>query len=731
VNAFADFARGWLDWTIAASWQLALLVCLIAALTFVLRDASPRLRYGLWLLVLIKALLPPTLAASWAVGAWGVVPVVEHDWSVANWPGAGGLVPDSAPIDAATSSGADARAPMNARGAASIPADRLLLLVWSAGCLSLWGTVVWRYRRLLRKTDAMRRIDEGPLRVELERLAARFSIRTVPDLFAAEQTASPMLFGVLHPKIVLPESVLERLSPQELRMIVAHELVHWRRCDTWVGWLQVLVQGVFWFHPLVWLANARIRHERECACDETVLREANCQRDGYGETIVRVLTAARGRSLVMANMVGIFERGSRVQTRLEEIMNFDPMKRRFGWLSRGALVAAAVVLLPMAAPGVQADRAEKGAAETAAQKTERAARHGAAAKRPKTNWPTIVSTQPRIGATDVDPSIKEISVTFDRDMDVGGYSWTGAGPFHPPSPPDAGPVWIDKRTCVLPVQLEGESFYRVGINSTSYQNFRSAMGVPAETTAIYFATKGAKASVASRARAPKIVAMAPENGAKDVDAGLKAIRVTFNIPMDTGGFSWTGGGPTFPTIPEGKKPRWARDGKSCTLPVELKPGAKYELGLNSFSHKNFASKWGVPLEPVRYEFRTAGDPASAEEEDATVAKPGEPPRIVRMIPDNGAQDVDPSLKRIRVTFDRPMAAGFSWTGGGEHFPTIPDGAKPKWSADRKTCTLPVALRPDWDYRLGLNSPSFKNFASAEGSPLEPVVYGFRTSPGNE
>src|SRR5262249_25443401 len=231
-----------------------------------------------------------------------------------------------------------------------------------------------------------------------------------------------------------PESVLNRLDPAELQMVLAHELVHWRRRDTWVGWLQVLVQGLFWFHPFVWFANARIRHERECACDETVLREARCDRDGYGEAIIRVLAAARGRSLVMGNMVGIFERGSRLQIRLEEIMNFDPTKRRFDWLSRAVLVVAALVLLPMAAPRVQAERPGEAGAATVSEKSEK--------QLAKTDWPTIVSTSPKVGATDVDPAMTEISVTFDRDMDTGGYSWTKGSRFnHPSSPEGKIPFW--------------------------------------------------------------------------------------------------------------------------------------------------------------------------------------------------------------------------------------------------------------------------------------------------
>jgi beta-lactamase regulating signal transducer with metallopeptidase domain len=691
---------------------------LIAALTFALRGASPQLRYGLWLLVLVKAFLPPTLAASWAVGAWGVAPVVSLNQDTAP---AGGRSSEFV-ADDDQSVVADAAANV-ATFAPNWFAAGPLLVAWAAGCLLLWAAVAWRYSRLIAATKSMRPIDEGPARVELERLASRFPVRTVPDLLATEHPISPMLVGVLYPKIVLPESVLNRLNPEELRMVLAHEFMHWRRHDTWVGWLQVLVQGVFWFHPLVWFANARIRDERERACDETVLREASCDRDGYGETIIRVLTTARGRSLVMANMVGIFERGSRLQTRLEEIMSFDPTKRRFGWMSRAALIVSALVLLPMAAPSVQAERAGDAAANDAAAGPD----SPDASPRPRTDWPTIVSTKPKIGATDVDLNLKEISVTFDRDMDTGGFSWTGSGPNYPTSPEGTTAAWTDKRTCVLPVRLKRGSFYRVGINSSDYRNFRSESGAAAETSAIYFATKGAPRGVASRVRVPEVVELAPENGAKDVDPGLKTLRVTFNMSMDTSSYSWTGGKPDL--VPEGEKPSWSRDGRTCILPVRLKPDTRYELGLNSISHKNFSSRWGVPLEPVQYEFWTAQ--GNGDETAEADAPKGSAPRIVEMEPENGATDVDPNLSAIRVTFDRPMAAGFSWTGGGEQFPTIPEGQKPRWSADKRTCTLPVELKPGWQYRLGLNSRSFKNFASAAGIPLDPVVYTFRTSPADE
>lgn len=707
MNALVRLADAWWGWAVAASWQIALLACVVGVLTFLLRDASPRLRYGLWLLVLLKAFLPPTLTAFWGVGSWGVAPVASMDWPVV----VASVEDDGAELAAAT--GGDANVEVTPAVERGVSSGTLIVLAWAAGCLLLWLMVAWRYGRLVRGVRSMRRIDEGPARVELERLADQLGVRHVPELYATERATSPMLMGVVRPKIVLPEGVLARLEPQEIRMVLAHELVHWRRRDTWIGWLQVLVQGVFWFHPFVWWANTRLRHERECACDETVLREATGDRDSYGETIVRVVTAARGRSLAMANMVGVFERGSQLQLRLEEIMSFDPKKRQFGWASRAVLLAAALVLLPMAAPRV--------VAQVAAPAAE-----AAVAPAAKTNWPVIEKTEPAIGATDVDPNLKEIAVTFDRDMSTGGYSWTGGGEFFPKSPEGAMPEWKDKRTCVLPVLLKRGAFYRVGINSTSYRNFKSETGVPAEPSAIYFATKGAERAVLNRVRVPKVVKLVPENGATEVDPKTKMIRVTFDMPMGEG-FSFTGGGPNYPRSPAGQGPKWSADGKTCLLPVALQPGHEYVLGFNSVSHKNFQSKWGVPLVPVRYSFKTSGEPvADAKVADDAAIDPGGPPQIVKMDPENGATDVDPAITELTVTFDRPMAGGFSWTGGGELFPTIPEGEKPSWTKDGKTCTLPVELAAGKQYRLGLNSRSFHNFASAAGVPLEPVVYEFRT-----
>ncbi len=267
-------------------------------------------------------------------------------------------------------------------------------------------------------------------------------------------------------------------------------------------------------------------------------------------------------------------------------MNFQPDRQNFAALARATIAAVALVLLPMGVPAGQ---------PTLLAKEPTAAKH----KKIDPKSPPSYTSTPKSDATDVDPALKEIVLKFDRDME-GGMSWTGGPPDFPPVDENREAQWRDKRTCVLPVMLKKGAYYRVGVNSTSFQNFRSESGVPADPGAIYFTTVGAKPALVRRVKAPKVVEAEPALDADNVDPATKFLRVTFDMPMG-GGMSWTGKVP----VAEGQKARWLRDARTCLMPVALEPGKTYAIGLNSPSHINFQSKWGVPLEPVVYKFKTA------------------------------------------------------------------------------------------------------------------------------
>jgi hypothetical protein len=98
--------------------------------------------------------------------------------------------------------------------------------------------------------------------------------------------------------------------------------------------------------------------------------------------------------------------------------------------------------------------------------------------------------------------------------------------------------------------------------------------------------------------------------------------------------------------------------------------------------------------------------------------------VVKAVPDNGAADVDPAVREVRVVFDQPMDTSmFSFVGGGESFPKT--RGQPFWADDR-TCVLPVALEPDHDYWLSVNSDRFTNFRNMSGEPAAPYPIAFKT-----
>ena len=79
------------------------------------------------------------------------------------------------------------------------------------------------------------------------------------------------MVGLWRPILLLPEGIVERLTPPQLEAVLAHELCHVRRRDNLFASMHMIVEAVFWFHPLVWWIGARLVEERERACDEAVL----------------------------------------------------------------------------------------------------------------------------------------------------------------------------------------------------------------------------------------------------------------------------------------------------------------------------------------------------------------------------------------------------------------------------------------------------------------------------
>jgi beta-lactamase regulating signal transducer with metallopeptidase domain len=557
-----------------ASWQAGVIILLVLAAQWVLgRRLNPRWRHGLWLLVALRLALPWTIPS--AASLFNLVSLSGASNAIGSLRSNAALRPE---VQSTVSDSPQSTAQQGAVAPAISQDIPWLPLAWAAGALVLGFCLVISHYRLWRRVAPCRPITDSNVLNLLEDCKERMGVRVPVALVESAAVDGPCLFGFLRPRLLLPPGFTHGFSIDELRYVFLHELGHVKRHDILLGWLMTLLQILHWFNPLVWLAFARMRVDRELACDALALSYSG-DRDNrlYGHTIVKLLEnfsdGVRGPSVA-----GIVEDKQQMRERINMIAKFQKT-------NRGAVLAAflyiglgLLTLTDAQPPATAADASAP---------------------------PNIVSTSPTIGATDVDPAITEITVTFDRDMGR-GMSWTGNGLDFPPLREGQKGKWRDKRTCVLPVKLEAGKYYRTGINSTSYQNFADQHGVAALPSAIYFTTRGASEELKARTTVPQVVRFEPDNGGQKVSQSVTELRVTFSVPMG-GGYSWCTAGEDDHDMPksrEGTSIHWTADKMTCVLPVDLKPSTTYRLSLNDSYAKNFQSAAGVPLLPVSYTFTT-------------------------------------------------------------------------------------------------------------------------------
>ncbi len=241
-------------------WQSTLFALAAGILTLAFRKNRAHVRYWLWLSASLKFFVP----FSWLIGLGGRLGWAPAAQRIA-------MPQVSLAMERITVPFADPlplmpRAPSHAHWT-----GLAILAVWLCGVAAI-GLI--RLRLWLRVRAAVR--AGTPLNIP-----AAVEIRSSPALL------EPGVVGLLRPVLLLPEGILDRLTPSQLEAILAHELCHVRRRDNLFSALHMLVEAGFWFHPLVWWIGARLLEERERACDERVLILGNRPRD-YADAILNV-----------------------------------------------------------------------------------------------------------------------------------------------------------------------------------------------------------------------------------------------------------------------------------------------------------------------------------------------------------------------------------------------------------------------------------------------------------
>ena len=201
----------------------------------------------------------------------------------------------------------------------------------------------WTTNRRLRLT---RLAAEPQIAAKVAVLAQRLGVKAVPAVYMVEAVAQPFVWGWLRGSIYVPRHFLTTGTNEQQEAILAHELAHVARWDAAANLVQIVVQALFFFHPLVWWTNRQIRRERENCCDETVIAGLGADPKQYGQAIVDTLVAEYEASQ-RAPSLAVTGRLKNVEERIETILSPN---RRFFRRPSWAAVTAAVLLAMFVVP---------------------------------------------------------------------------------------------------------------------------------------------------------------------------------------------------------------------------------------------------------------------------------------------------------------------------------------------------------------------------------------------
>jgi beta-lactamase regulating signal transducer with metallopeptidase domain/protein involved in polysaccharide export with SLBB domain len=367
-------------------WQGAAAGVVLALLLRVCHASRATVRYGLCAatMLVMAAALPVTF---WALGGRpdaapppAVRPAVAHA-SAAAVPAPTTITGDgsSPPVEPSALSSS-----WRQRTLRAVPA------VWLAGIgvLAVWRLGGWvRLRRLMRATSDL----AEPWQHAARDLAGRMRVSTPVRLVEAAWVSVPSVIGVLRPVILLPVSALTALPPAQVQALLAHELAHVRRHDYLVNLVQVAVETLLFYHPVVWWVSARLREERENCCDEAVVDLCG-DRVEYARALLAMETARQGMPTMAGGTLVLAASGGPLLRRVQRLLGVAPAAPNSRALAPA--LAAVVLALPLLAGYLYAV-AEPGKA------------NGAPATRP--------ATQP---TTDVTPASPELTEVTPEDLKV-------------------------------------------------------------------------------------------------------------------------------------------------------------------------------------------------------------------------------------------------------------------------------------------------------------------------
>jgi TonB family protein len=314
-------------------WQSTLFALLTAVLVLALRKNQARVRHHLWLAASLKFFLPFSLLTS--LGA--------HLATLTR-------SPEAQPRFYFVFQKVSQPFTQTATAQSWLAASVLPLLpgiiagLWLCGSVTVIGLWWLRWSRVARSVREATPISQGREVNALRHLERLAGIRRPIAFWMSRSTLEPGIFGIIQPVLLWPAAISEHLQDAHMEAILAHEVRHVRRRDNLAAAMHMVVEAIFWFHPVVWWLGARLVEERERACDEEVM-QLGYPPQIYAESILKTCEFCVGSPLACVSGVT----GADLKQRVVRIMSQrSPNKLSFA----RKLLLAAIGLGAVAGPVV-------------------------------------------------------------------------------------------------------------------------------------------------------------------------------------------------------------------------------------------------------------------------------------------------------------------------------------------------------------------------------------------
>jgi bla regulator protein blaR1 len=319
-------------------WQSTVFAAFVWLATLLLRKNHARARYALWLAASVKFLLPWSLL----IGLGSALPkpdsviapqiAVYSAFDVAGRPFSEVLMPQVLTRTYAST------------WAASLytHVPLIVIAVWLCGLVAV--LLIWniRWRQVSGMLSSAATVVEGREVDILRQLERRLHLHKPIKLLRSEATMEPAVFGIFRPVLLWPDKLSDHLEDEHIETILTHEMMHVQHHDNLTMAIHMVVEAVFWFHPLVWWIESRLVEEREQACDEAVLQLGG-KPDTYAEGLVKACRFCVESRLACVSGIS----GANLGTRIVRIMSRG-VGSRIGFTAK--LVLALAVLTGVIAP---------------------------------------------------------------------------------------------------------------------------------------------------------------------------------------------------------------------------------------------------------------------------------------------------------------------------------------------------------------------------------------------